>query len=149
MKFRLLWPVLAVLMVAAMFYFYRGNPAGSKAGPGVRSPTTKRVPLEAPPPAVPLVAVEPPVMTAHAITAPPVQLPAPPRQVAPEMAIPIQDRATIDFSIGAPVVRSGGSDAEALEKALRQMEEATKNISFPPTASREESAPAPAPTSRP
>lgn len=77
------------------------------------------------------------------------QFPAVAPRVAPEMRIPIQDRATIDFSIGAPVVRSGGSDAEVLEKALRQMEEATKNISFPPSAPREGSGVQPSPTSRP
>ena len=47
--------------------------------------------------------------------------------------VPIQDTATIDFSIGAPVVRSGGKDQEALDKALKEMAEATKDVSFPPT----------------
>jgi hypothetical protein len=140
---------MAVLMVAAMVYLFRSSPAGSTPGVGAPSATPKRARFEAPPSAVPVVAVQPPVMTPRVIAAPPVQIPALPRRIALELATPIQDRATIDFSIGAPVVRSGGSDAEVLDKALRQMEEATKTISFPPSAAPTGSQAAPVPTSRP
>lgn len=71
---------------------------------------------------------------------PPVVSMPPPQIVLPEppvprfsgpLEIPIQDRATIDFSIGAPVVRRTPEDTEALDKALRDMEQALKGVTFP------------------
>jgi hypothetical protein len=48
---------------------------------------------------------------------------------APE-AVPIQDGRTIDFSNGSPVVRDGAADKAAMDAALRQMDAATKDVTF-------------------
>jgi hypothetical protein len=48
------------------------------------------------------------------------------------MEVPIRNGATIDFSFGAPHVRSQGEDQVALDKALKEMAEATKDVQFPP-----------------
>jgi hypothetical protein len=78
----------------------------------------------------------PPEMTAMTIPAPVLPTPKIPQvRVDPpalQMEIPIQHGATIDFSLGGPVVRSGGADDAALEKALKEMAEATKDVTFPP-----------------
>jgi hypothetical protein len=50
-----------------------------------------------------------------------------------KMEVPIQDGATIDFSFDGPVVKSGGEDQAALDRALREMAEATKDTKFPPS----------------
>ena len=63
---------------------------------------------------------------------PPKSLPGATATAAFKPEVPIQDGATIDFSIGAPVVRSGGPDTEALDRALKEMADATKNVTFPP-----------------
>jgi hypothetical protein len=39
---------------------------------------------------------------------------------------------TIDFSTGAPMVKGFGKDQEALDKALKEMAEATKDVKFAP-----------------
>ena len=41
--------------------------------------------------------------------------------------IPIQNQATIDFSTGAPVVRTHGKDQDAIESALKEMSEVLKD----------------------
>lgn len=69
---------------------------------------------------------------------PSLNLPPPPVAIRREdpapapLEVPIQNGATIDFSTGAPHVRMQGKDKEALDKALRDMAEATKETSFPP-----------------
>ena len=44
--------------------------------------------------------------------------------------VPIQNQATIDFSTGAPVVRTGGKDQDALDKALKEMSDVLKDAKF-------------------
>ena len=44
--------------------------------------------------------------------------------------VPIQNAATIDFSTGAPVVKMHGKDQDALDRALKEMVEATKGTTF-------------------
>ena len=68
----------------------------------------------------------------------------PPPIVPPDLTVPIQDGATIDFSIGAPIIRSGGSDGDALDQALQEMSEATQNTRFAPTPKGTVVEPAPA-----
>ena len=48
------------------------------------------------------------------------------------LEVPIQNGATIDFSTGAAHVRMQGADKEALDRALRDMTDATKDTRFPP-----------------
>lgn len=118
-----------VVVAAVAFYIWSLQPPSARAPmPTTERPVqmTREHGIEPPPPAVSLMVADPPIMAA-----PQVRIPAPQR-LAPEMVIPIQDGATIDYSIGAPVVRSGGKDTEALDRALREMEEATRTMTFPP-----------------
>jgi hypothetical protein len=48
---------------------------------------------------------------------------------APE-PVPIQDGRTLDFSNGSPEVKDSASDKAAMDAALRQMDAATKDITF-------------------
>lgn len=47
--------------------------------------------------------------------------------------VPIQDGKTIDFSSGQPVVKDSPADRAAMEKALKEMDEAAKDVTFPAT----------------
>ena len=47
--------------------------------------------------------------------------------IPPRPEVPIQNQATIDFSTGAPVVRTHGKDQDALEKALKEMSDVIKD----------------------
>lgn len=86
-----------------------------------------------PPPPLPEVQVSVPQLPPPA-PARPVPIVAPRNDPVPgPPEVPIQDNATIDFSTGAPVVKKGGKDQEAIDRALKEMAEATKDISFPPT----------------
>lgn len=128
MKTRLFWVPIAVLIaVAVSFYFYRQGALPIGRPPSKPSRATVTAPIEPPPPALPLIVASPPVMTPK-----PIALPPPPQRLAPELVLPIQDQATIDFSIGSPVIKRGGSDTEAMDRALKEMAEATKNITIPP-----------------
>ncbi|MCC6416567.1 MAG: hypothetical protein IT582_11715 [Opitutaceae bacterium] len=49
----------------------------------------------------------------------------------------IQDGKTIDFSTGQAVVRDDAADRAALEKAKREMDAATADITFAPTKPEE------------
>lgn len=49
---------------------------------------------------------------------------------------------TIDFSSGQPVVKDSPEDRAAMEKALKEIAEATQNVTFGPAAT----APSPTPT---
>lgn len=126
----LLLPIIALLA----FLYFRWREAQLQPAREVLTETPTRRPSRPPPPPpqAALVTVAPPNMT----EVPPIRLPrVQPRLVAPRpQEIPIIDGATIDFSIGAPVVRSTGQDAEALDRALREMAEATKNLTFGPPA---------------
>jgi hypothetical protein len=81
------------------------------------------------PPALP--AIEPPALVIPEI--PTFKLPVvppPPRSdpIPGRPEVPIQNQATIDFSTGAPVVRVHGKDQDALEAALKEMAEVTKDV---------------------
>ena len=47
--------------------------------------------------------------------------------------VPIQDGKTLDFSSGHAVVKDTPEDRAALERALKEMDEATKDVTFPAT----------------
>lgn len=116
----------------AGFYYATIRPALTPATPALNKRLTEEYrPLE----------VEPPPLPEPKIEMPNVPLPLPSavsgsfakrddRQPL-KLEVPIQDGATIDFSIGAPVVRSQGDDKAALEKALKEMADATKDVQFP------------------
>ena len=79
---------------------------------------------------------------------------APPPEVAPSPTAPttetnplpdvaIQEGKTIDFSSGKPEIRDTPEDRAALEKAKREMDEATQDIVFTPTKPAEADRPTP------
>ena len=45
--------------------------------------------------------------------------------------VSIQDGKTIDFSNGSPAVKDGPADRAAMDKAVREMDEASKDVTFP------------------
>lgn len=59
--------------------------------------------------------------------------PATPDPVTAPAEVPIQEGKTIDFSSGQPEIRETEEDRAALERAKREMDEATKDITFAPT----------------
>ena len=138
MKSRLLWLVVIIAAIGG-FYYTTIRPTLNPA-PAMLN---RRLSKEFVPPTIP-----PPPLPEPKFEIPNFQLPAPEtfRPPAAVLAtsgeetpsrrqeVPIQDGTTIDFSIGAPVVRSQGDDKAALEKALKEMAEATKDVSFPATA---------------
>ena len=137
MKTRLLF---AAIVIAALVGFYLMTIRPTQT----RSPGFSRRQLErlhdARPPNIPPPPLPAPVISMPTMAPPPLEQPLiiPPvtrrREARPltTMEVPIQDRATIDFSTGAPNVRSDGKDKEAMEKALKEIEEATKDFTFPP-----------------
>ncbi len=131
MKSRIIWGAI-VLAAFVAFYWATLRPMMQSAAPS--RPAGDRVPLMTNRPTFPL------PKEFETATIPTPKLPVPPivsiRVDPPALKppdIPIQNASTIDFSTGAPVVRSGGADDAALDKALKEMAEATKNIEFPAT----------------
>ena len=55
--------------------------------------------------------------------------------------VPIQDGKTIDFSSGQAEVRDDAADRAAIEKAQREMNEATADIPFAPAKPQESEGP--------
>jgi len=133
MKSRIIWG--AVLLAAfAAFYFVTIRPMMTPAATIFHGQTGDRTPLVGTaqptfnlPESIRTATIPTPVFP----TAPIVNVRVEPPAL--KMEIPIQNGATIDFSFGAPVVRSGGADDRALEQALQEMADATKNVEFPPT----------------
>jgi hypothetical protein len=58
----------------------------------------------------------------------------PRRPLAGAAPVAIQDGKTIDFSNGAPAVRDTAADKAAMDAAVREMDAAAKDVSFPATA---------------
>lgn len=132
MKSRIIW-IAVVIAAIAVFYFVTIRPAMTPVSPKLN----RRMMNEIRPPEI-----APPELPAPVVEMPTIPLPSP-GSILPDttfrdnrqpmqMEVPIQNRATIDFSIGAPVVRSNPDDVEALDKALKEMAEATKDTKFPP-----------------
>ena len=122
MKTRLLWALILCVGVTAL-YFGLVRPHVSTIPKEILEPIA-----DLKPPAPP--ALEPPALVIPEL--PSIALPTvaskprlDPTPRAPE--VPIQNQATIDFSTGAPVVRVQGKDQEALEAALKEMAEVTKD----------------------
>lgn len=138
MKSRIIWAVV-VLAALAGFYYTTIHPMRTPAPDAGFARKLQRL-REAPPPQIPPPPLPEPVMSMPAIAPPPLNQPIVLPPVARredrkpmKMEVPIQNNATIDFSIGAPVVRAGGKDQEAIDKAIREMAEATKDVTFPAT----------------
>jgi hypothetical protein len=63
---------------------------------------------------------------------PPGQSPA--ASAKPQTNVAILDGKTIDFSGGAPVVKDDAKEKADLDRSLKEMQEATKNVRFGPSA---------------
>jgi hypothetical protein len=133
MKSRIIW--LAVVFTAmAGFYYTTIRPAMTP----VPSRFNKRITQEFQAPDLAMPPIPAPRVDMPIIALPPLRLPPVivserrERPTANSPEVPIQDGATIDFSIGAPVVRSQAGDQAAMDKALREMNAAVKDITFDP-----------------
>ncbi len=76
----------------------------------------------------------------HRSAPPPAGSPTTPPPAAATKPLPevaIQEGKTIDFSKGTPEIRDTPEDRAALEKAKREMDEATKDVVFAPTKTTE------------
>jgi len=127
---------LAAVVLAAIvgFVLVTIRPALQPKGPRLdrRQISRQFKPPEIPPPPLPM-----PVIATPTLVPPmpprPMPLVVPRNDPVPgPLEVPIQHGATIDFSTGAPMVKMQGKDQEALDRALKEMAEATKNTSFPP-----------------
>lgn len=131
MKLRVFLIVLGVLAGLAVLYYTPSAPPYSPLTPAQRAKALERARRFEPAPAAMVVASLPVTPAPQ-----PIRIPPPAPIITTRLEVPIQDQATIDFSIGAPVIRSGGADTEALERALKQMAEATKDVQFPATGKK-------------
>lgn len=125
-----------MLAAALGFYFVTIRPATQPdAPPQVNRRQLNRAfkdwkPPEFVPPPLPEVVIATPPIPPPSLSAP---LIAPRNDPVPgPLEVPIQNGATIDFSLGAPMVKMQGKDQEALDRALKEMAEATKDVTFPP-----------------
>ena len=136
MKSRIIW---AAIVLAAIAGFYvvtirptqTHSPGFSRKRPPLRNLQPPEVALPPlPEPVIAMPAIQPPLLN-QPIPLPSVEGRRGPRPAArPE--VPIQDNATIDFSLGSPQVRAQGKDQEALERALKEMADAAKDVTFQP-----------------
>jgi hypothetical protein len=121
MKTRLLWTLIFAVALPAL-YFGITRPYVSSIPRDVRDPIDDLKPAALPP-------LEPPTLVIPDLPAvtipplPPVQPAARSDPILGRPEVPIQNQATIDFSTGAPVVRTHGKDQDALESALKEMAE--------------------------
>lgn len=99
-------------------------------------PSPAKVSVAAPAPAAPAptVPVAPPPerkvidgATGHTVATVPAATPTP---------VAIQDNKTLDFSGGKAVVKETPADKAAMDAALKEMNEATKNVTFEPTPAK-------------
>lgn len=130
MKSRIIWLVVVCAAMAG-FYYTTIKPLLQPTTPRLN----RRIIREFQTPEIPQ--VSPPEVTIPRISLPLVRLPAfivsERRELTPgSPVVPIQDRATIDFSFGAPAVRAQTEDQAAMDKALKEMNEAVKDITFEP-----------------
>ena len=122
MKTRLLWALILSVGGVALYCGIM-RPHVSTIPQDILDPMADLKP-PAPPPIEPppLVIPEIPAITIPAVSAQPRSDP-----ILGRPEVPIQNRATIDFSTGAPVVRVHGKDQDALEAALKEMAEVAKD----------------------
>ena len=127
MKTRLLWTLIFAIGAPALYY--------GITQPHVSSiPSSIHDPMDELKPALP--PLEPPALVIPelpALTIPPLPPIRPPVRSDPILSrpeVPIQNQATIDFSTGAPVVRTHGKDQDALEKALKEMSDVLKDATI-------------------
>jgi hypothetical protein len=146
MKDRTIWAFLAfALLVLGGIYLLRSGP--SKSAPvtttAPASATLTTGPVAAPA-SSPTTAASTPARASTTATGPELQL------GRNGQRIPIQDGKTIDMSSGRPVVQDDARSRATIEKAVREMEEAAKSVTFRPTpapAEKKKEEPPPVPKS--
>lgn len=139
MKARLFW-IAVMLLAGGAFYFATIRPLLTPP-PGPprinRKDLTEFRPAPIPAPPLPAPLLEMPVLVpALPATLTPATIGRRDDRASPPLEVPIQNGATIDFSLGSPMVRSQGADQAALEKALKEMADATKDVQFGPPAKK-------------
>ena len=83
----------------------------------------------------PQATVEAPKIPPSATVMPPIRVPTPVavRATPPQQVIPLQDHTTHDFSYGAPpILRSGVNDDDTIARAMKEITESTKDVTFTP-----------------
>ena len=123
MKTRLLWIAIAMVGLTAL-YFGITQPNVSSIPRYLRDPVADLKPTTVP-------ALEPPALVmppTPVFRLPPIKAPARTDPILSRPELPLQNAATIDFSIGAPVVKMQGKDQDALDAALTEIAEATEGV---------------------
>ena len=137
MKSRIIW---AAIVLAAIAGFYvvtikptqTHSPGFSRKRPPLRHLKPPEVALPPlPEPVVAMPTLTPPLLN-QPIAVPPVGAAREPRRPM-NAEVPIQNNTTIDFSLGSPQIRAQGKDQEALDRAIKEMAEAVKDVTFPPS----------------
>ncbi len=128
MKGRAFWILVVALALAATVVLWR---RGRTPSPPVASVA---IPVPATPPAP-----SPATAIAATASASPPALPTP-APVIPAAAksvpeVPIQDGKTIDFSSGVPVVKDDPNEKAAIDRAVKAMDDAAKDVTFGPPQS--------------
>jgi hypothetical protein len=136
LKIRLLWTLIFAVGLTAL-YCGIVRPEVSSLPEELRDTMDDLKPAALPP-------LEPPALVMPEIPA--LTLPAfsPGRRSDPipsQPEVPIQNQATIDFSTGAPVVRTHGKDQDALEQALKEMSDVIKDAKIEVKKTPETTAP--------
>ena len=127
MKTRLLWTLILAVAAPAL-YFGITRPHVSSIPEILRESIDELkpvVPMIEPPA---LVIPELPTLTIPAL--PPIPAVTRSDPILGRAEVPIQNQATIDFSTGAPVVRTSGKDQDAIESALKEMSEVLKDATI-------------------
>ena len=124
MKDRAVWAflVFAVLVLGGIYLLRKKPaPAPTPPAPGVTRLVAPSTPVAAP------------ASTPASVT-PPLPGPAAPVVRAGRSGEPvtIQDGKTIDMSSGRPVVRDDARSRAAIDKSVKEMEEAAKDVTFGP-----------------
>ena len=124
MKTRLLWTLILATAAPAL-YFGITRPHVSSIPTNLRESIDDLKPV-VPPIELPALAIpELPTLTIPVL--PPIRPPVRSDPAVSRPEVPIQNQATIDFSTGAPVVRTHGKDQDALESALKEMSDVLKD----------------------
>jgi hypothetical protein len=113
------WLLVTALVAAGIYFATRpGSPATS---PAIARPA------------------EPGTSPANAMANPvsrPIVSPASPAVSPTSSGVAIEDRKTIDFSSGKPEVRNTDADKAAVDAAVKEIEAATKDVTFGPAPTK-------------
>jgi hypothetical protein len=142
MRDRAFWVLVALmeLLIVALVFSPSQNPQPATAG---QLPTATAPKVSAP-------VVAPPAIAASAGPVPVTSVRTGVAQLSPaekksKTEVPIQEGKTIDFSSGVAVVKDDAKQKATIDKAVKDMEDALKNVTFAPPSAQKEAEPTPAP----